>query len=56
LGEDFMIRYSLVTVYEDGNIHIEKPDNKFNATKGLWEQLTCKKVDKGVVEAEPAKI
>jgi hypothetical protein len=39
-----MIGDSQVSVDRDGNIHIK--DVEFPATKGLWELLTRKKVDK----------
>ena len=43
-GGVFMIGDSQVSVDRDGNIHIK--DVEFPATKGLWERLTRKKVDK----------
>ena len=47
VGDDFMIGDSRVGVDRDGNIHIKEV--KFPATKGLWELLTHKKVNKRVV-------
>jgi len=43
-GDVFMIGDSQVGVDRDGNIHINNV--KFPATKGLWELLTRKRVDK----------
>jgi len=47
VGDGFMIGDSRVGVDRDGNIHIKEV--KFPATKGLWELLTHKKVNKRVV-------
>ena len=43
-GDVFMIGDSQVGVDRDGNIHINNVE--FPATKGLWELLTRKRVDK----------
>jgi len=43
-GDGFMIGDSRVGVDSDGNIHIK--NEQFPATKGLWELLTRKRVDK----------
>jgi hypothetical protein len=46
-----MLGNSIVGVDTEGNIHIGEPDTavKYNATPGLWELLTRKKVDKQLV-------
>jgi hypothetical protein len=51
VGDNFMIGNTIFGVDADGNIHVGEPDTaiKFKATKGLWELLTRKKVDKDLV-------
>jgi hypothetical protein len=46
-----MIGNFIFGVDTEGNIHIGEPDTgiKFNATPGLWELLTRKKMDKQLV-------
>jgi len=44
VGDEFMIGDSRVDVDRDGNIHIKEVE--FPATKGLWELLTRKNVNK----------
>jgi hypothetical protein len=48
VGDQFMPGNSIFGVDTEGNIHIGEPDTavKFNATPGLWELITRKKVDK----------
>jgi len=52
-GDVFMIGDSQVGVDRDGNIHIKNVD--FPATKGLWEVLTRKGVDKHSVTTADIK-
>jgi len=52
-GNVFMIGDSQVGVDRDGNIHIKNVE--FPATKGLWELLTCKRVDKESVTGADLK-
>jgi len=52
-GEVFMIGYSQVGVDRDGNIHINNVE--FPATKGLWELLTRKRMDKDSVTTADIK-
>jgi len=52
-GDDFMIGDSQVSVDRDGNIHIKEVE--FPATKGVWELLTCRKVDKKLVTSNDVK-
>jgi hypothetical protein len=51
VGDQFRIGNSVFGVDTEGNIHIGEPDSakKFNATAGLWELLTRKKVDTQLV-------
>jgi hypothetical protein len=46
-----MLGNSIFRVDTEGNIHIGEPDTavQFNATVGLWELLTRKKVDRQLV-------
>jgi len=53
VGDDFMIGDSLVGVDRDGNIHIKEVE--FPATKGLWELLTRRKVNKKLVTSDDLK-
>jgi len=48
-----MIGDSQVTVDRDGNIYIKEVE--FPATKGLWELLTRRKVDKKLVTSDDLK-
>jgi hypothetical protein len=54
MGEKFMMGNSIFGIDKDSNIHIGEHEAaiQFNATKGLWELLTPKKVDKDVVTAD----
>jgi len=52
-GDVFMIGDSQVVVDRDGNIHINNVE--FPATKGLWELLTRKRVDKDSVTTADLK-
>jgi len=52
-GDVFMIGDSQVGVDRDGNIHINNVE--FPATKGLWELLTRKRVDKNSVTTADIK-
>jgi hypothetical protein len=52
-GDVFIIGDSQVGVDRDGNIHINNVD--FPATKGLWELLTRKRVDKHSVTTADIK-
>jgi hypothetical protein len=49
-----MIGNTIFGVDADGNIHFGEPETaiKFKATKGLWELLTRKKVDKYLVKED----
>jgi hypothetical protein len=51
VGDQFMLGNSIFGVDTEGNIHTGEPETaiKFNATPGLWELLTRKKVDKHLV-------
>ena len=53
VGEGFMIGDSRVGVDRDGNIHIKEVE--FPATKGLWELLTRKRVDKKSITTDDLK-
>jgi len=53
VGDEFMIGDSRVSVDRDGNIHIKEVE--FPATKGLWEFLTRKKVNKKSVISKDLK-
>ena len=46
-ADGWMIGYSRVGVDSDGNIHIKNV--AFPATKGLWELLTRKRLDKKLI-------
>ena len=46
-GDVFMIGDSQVGADDDGNIHINNVE--FPATKGMWELMTRKRVDKDSV-------
>jgi len=52
-ADGWMIGYSRVGVDSDGNIHIKNV--AFPATKGLWELLTRKRVDKDSVTGADLK-
>ena len=52
-GDGFMIGDWRVGVHRDGNIHIKNVE--FSATKGLWELLTRKKVDKKSITTDDLK-
>jgi hypothetical protein len=51
VGDQFILGNSFFRADTEGNIHIGEPDTaiKFNATHGLWELLTRKKVYKQLV-------
>jgi len=53
VGDGFMIGDSRVGMDRDGNIHIKNVE--FPATKGLWELLTRKKVNKKSVTTDDLK-
>jgi len=53
VDDEYMIGDSRVSVDRDGNIHIKKVE--FPATKGLWELLTRKKVNKKSVTSNDLK-
>jgi len=52
-ADGFMIGDSQVGVDSDGNIHIKNV--QFPATKGLWELLTHKRVDKKSITTDDLK-
>jgi len=52
-ADGFMIDDSRVGVDSDGNIHIKNVE--FPATKGLWELLTRKRVDKKSITDDDLK-
>ena len=52
-GDGFMIGDSRVGVDRDGNIHIKNVE--FPATKGLWELLTRKNVNKKSITTDDLK-
>jgi hypothetical protein len=48
-GDQFKLGNSVFGIDTEGNIYIGEPGIKFNATPGLWELLTRKKVDRQLV-------
>jgi hypothetical protein len=53
IGDVFMIGYSHVAIDKDCNVHIKK--HKFPATKGLWELMTLKTVNRKLITTEDLK-
>jgi hypothetical protein len=53
VGDTFMIDDSPVDVAQKSNVHIKKQG--FHGTKGLWELLKRKRVDKRLITTDDLK-